>query len=174
MQITMDDSRITTVAQLGEFLKASQKVVVSLEEQPIEEKYLFIEKTIKQFSYNKLAKKEKRTVYGYLRKVTGYKKRQLYRLITKAQQGTLKRTRYIRVKPHHIYTGSDIKLLEKTDELHLRLSEDATKEILRREYVVFGKQEYQTIARISHSHITNLRHSPIYKSSFINRLSIFR
>jgi hypothetical protein len=58
--------------------------------------------------------------------------------------------------------------LEKTDELHLRLSEGATKEILRREFEVFHHNNFQTISRISHSHITNLRHSLIYKNSWVN------
>jgi len=65
-------------------------------------------------------------------------------------------------------SGGDIKLLEYTDALHLRLSEDATKEIMRREFEVFKKQEYQKISRSSHSQSTNLRHSPVYKSSWIN------
>ena len=50
----------------------------------------------------------------------------------------------------------------------LRLSEDATKEILRREFEVFHHQNYQTISRISHSHIGNLRHNPSYRSFWIN------
>ena len=58
--------------------------------------------------------------------------------------------------------------LKKTDEFHLRLSEGATKEILRREFEIFHHSAFQTISRISHSHITNLRHSSIYKSSWIN------
>lgn len=75
---------------------------------------------------------------------------------------------YQRIRPHKVYTSTDIKLLEKTDEFHLRLSEDATKEILRREFEVFGKKEYQTISNVSHAHITNLRHAPTYKSFMIN------
>lgn len=58
--------------------------------------------------------------------------------------------------------------MEKTDELHLRLSEGATKEILRREFEIFHHNNFQTISRISHSHITNLRHSLIYKNSWVN------
>ncbi|MGH7203612.1 MAG: integrase, partial [Candidatus Levyibacteriota bacterium] len=164
----MDDSRLIQVTQLQEFLKASQRVVVSLEQSSLEEKYTFITKTIKQFSYRTLSKKEKRIVLAYLKKVTGYKKERLYQLVARAESGTLKKTLYVRSNPTKIYVTKDIKLLEKTDELHLRLSEDATKEILRREFEVFGKSEYQTIARVSHSHISNLRHSPIYKSSWIN------
>lgn len=39
MNITMDDSRLLKVTQLQEFLKASQKVVVSISDSPLEEKY---------------------------------------------------------------------------------------------------------------------------------------
>ena len=168
MKVTMDDSRITSIAQLKEFLKGSEKIVVSLEDTKLSEKYEFIDKTIKQFFYRKLSKKEKRVIIQYLRKVTGYKHTQLFRLIKRGEKSSLAKQLYKRVKPHRIYTSTDIKLLEKTDELHLRLSEDATLEILRREREVFNNQEYQTIAKVSHSHITNLRHSPIYKSSWIN------
>ena len=168
MYITMDDSRITSIAQLKEFLNASQKVVVSLEQSPLEEKYRFIEKTLKQFSYKRLSRKEKRIVVAYLQKVTGYKHAQLFRLTKRAENDSLKKSLYKRVNPNRIYTTTDVKLLEKTDEVHLRLSEDATKEILRREYQVFHDQNYQTISRISHSHISNLRHSPNYRSFWIN------
>src|SRR5579863_7393568 len=149
MQITMDDSRLLNVTQLGEFLKAAKKVVVTLENASISEKYSFIEKIVKQFSYPKLSKKEKRIVIAYIKKVTGYKKQRVYQLAARAEGGTLKAAVYVRVKPHKIYTTGDIKLLETTDELHLRLSEDATKEILRREFEMFHHAEYQTISHVS-------------------------
>ena len=94
--------------------------------------------------------------------------RRMYRLIERGTTGKLKPAVYQRIHIHRIYVTADVKLLEQTDELHLRLSEDATKEILRREFEVFNKAEYQTISKVSHSHITNLRHSEIYKSSWIN------
>lgn len=164
----MDDSRITSIAQIQAFLHASQQVPVCLLSESIDKKYTFIDETLKKFAYQTLRKKDKKIVLWYLRKVTGYKKERLYQLVSIAEKGTLRKSLYHRVHPAKIYTSSDIKRLEKTDELHLRLSENATKEILRREYEVFGKKEYQTIARVSHAHITNLRHSPIYKSSWIN------
>jgi len=164
----MDDSRLTNVSQLKEFLKGSQKLNLSLRKADISDKYQFIDKTVDRFKYFSLRKKEKRIVVNYIKKITGYKKAQLYRLIGRAIKGKLKRKAYHRVNPNRIYTGHDIKLLEKTDEAHLRLSEKATQEVLRREFAVFGKGEYQTISRISHSHITNLRHSVVYKSSWHN------
>ncbi|MBU1000103.1 integrase [Patescibacteria group bacterium] len=168
MKVIMDDSRLTNITQLKEFLKGSSKVVVSLEKSPLKEKYSFITKTVKQFCYQKLSKKEKHIVIMYLHKITGYKKGRLYQLVKRVEKGTLQKAVYVRFHPTKIYVAKDIKLLEQTDEVHLRLSENATKEIFRREFEVFGKKEYRTIAGISHSHITNLRHSPVYKSSWIN------
>jgi|WetSurMetagenome_2_1015567.scaffolds.fasta_scaffold134516_1 hypothetical protein len=168
MTITMDDSRIQSIAQLKEFLKGSQKIPLSLENESIAKKYEFIDQTIQKFLYRKLKKREKRVILWYLQKATGYKKERVYQLVARAEKGSLKKALYQRVKPHKIYTSFDIKLLERTDELHLRLSEDATKEILRREYELFGKKEYQTIARVSHAHISNLRHARTYRSFWIN------
>lgn len=168
MNIIMDDSRLTHVSELRSFLKAAGSVVLSLADASIEEKYTFIDKTLDQFRYHTLKRKDKHVVITYLRKVTGYKNAQLYRLIIRADRGKLQRFFYHRVHPHRIYTAADIKRLETTDELHLRLSDMATKEILRREFEVFGHRQFQTISSISHSHISNLRHSNIYNNSWVN------
>jgi len=164
----MNDSRLTSIIQLKKFLKGAERLDLSLRETSINDKYQFIDQAIDRLDYNQLNRKEKRIVYQYLRKITGYRKAQLYRLIKRAQQGELKRKQYVRRSPNRRYSPYDIKLLEKTDELHLRLSEKATKEILRREYEIFKKQKYQNIKKISHSHITNLRQSDSYKNIWIN------
>lgn len=168
MNINMNDSRLTDVSQLREFLKASQGMEVSLEDASINDKYSFIDATIDRLHYHALKKKDKKSVINYLRKITGYKHTQLFRLIKRAGKGKLAKIVYHRTNPHHIYTSRDIKLLEKTDEFHVRLSDMATKEILRREYELFNHQEFRTIACVSHSHIDNLRESPIYRNSWVN------
>ncbi len=168
MKIDMNDSRIVSIAQVKDFLKGSQKFGLSLSDAAIAEKYKFIDRTVDRLDYHHLTKKQKRIVIAYFKKITGYKKAQLYRLVKRAILGKLARKVYKRLSPVRIYTSSDIKLLEKTDEAHIRLSEGATRELLRREFEVFKHGKYQTIANISHSHITNLRHSPVYKSSWIN------
>lgn len=168
MNITMSDSRIQNTTQLQEFLKGTQKIPFSLENESIERKYGFIDKTLKRFSYRKLSRRDKKVVLWYLQKVTGYKKTRVYQLVAKWENGDLKRSSYKRINSHKRYTSTDIKLLERTDELHLRLSEDATKEILRREYEVFNKKAYQTISRISHGHISNLRKEDIYRNFWVN------
>lgn len=168
MQVTMDDSRLTNINQLRDVLKGSQGLDLSLRDGSIEDKYQFIDRTVKRFCYSKLRKREKRVVRAYLAKFTGYKHSQLNRLIKRARLGTLKRKQYHRANPHHIYTGQDIKLLEETDRLHRKLNGLATKEILRREVEVFGQKQYQHIARVSRSHLYNLRESPGYKNSWVN------
>jgi len=162
----MDDSRLNNLTAIADFLKGSQKLVLNLE--TIEEKYLFLDKTIDRFGYHRLKRKEKKILLLYLKKMTGYKKAQLLRLVKRATMGELKRKKYRRVNSHRIYEPLDIKLLEKTDELHLRLNSLATKEILRREYEVYHHQQFQKIARISSSHINNLRQNPIYKNYWVN------
>ena len=162
----MNDSRLTNLNQIKSFLQGSLKLVLVLES--IEDKYQFIQSTLKRFKYRKLRRRDKRLVVSYLKKLTGYKKAQLFRLIKRGVKGKLHRRKYIRVNPNIIYRGADIKLLEKTDEFHLRLSSLATKEILRREFEIFGREEYQTISEISSSHINNLRKSDAYKSSWVN------
>ncbi len=164
----MDDSRLTSIAQLKDFLQGSAKLVVSLQAAPLAQRYAFISTTINRFGYTKLGRIDQRVVYHYLKKITGYKQAQLWRLIHRAVKGKLQRQPYHRVKPHRIYTSGDIKLLEQTDSLHLRLSDRATQAILSREYSLFGKSEYQTIAGISHGHITNLRHHPAYLNHWVN------
>lgn len=166
MKINMDDSRLNNIIELRSFLSSSKYLVLKLE--TIEDKYKFINKTVKKFSYAKLNRKDKHTVLSYLKKVTGYKKAQILRLVKRALKGDLHKEIYVRNNPHIIYTPSDIKLLEKTDVLHLRLNSLATKEILKREATIFKQKEYKHIAAVSASHINNLRQSPCYRKFWIN------
>lgn len=162
----MDDSRIESIEQLEQLVNSSERLVLSLSS--IEDKYACIDRTVDRFTYRKLGRKQKHVVYRYLRKLTGYKKAQLLRLIKRSVVGALVRKAYKRENPNRIYTSADVKLLEKTDEFHLRLNATATHEILRREWEVFGHWQYQHIARVSVSHINNLRHHPVYVNSWVN------
>ena len=166
MQISMDDSRIGNLTELKAFLTSSKRMVLKME--TINEKYKFINKVIKRFKYQKLLRKEKHIVLVYLKKVTGYKKAQLLRLVKRVLKGDLKRTVYVRQNPHIIYGLEDIKLLETTDALHRRLNSAATKEILRREAELFRHNNYSRISKISTSHINNLRHSNTYREFWVN------
>jgi hypothetical protein len=162
----MDDLRLTNINQIEGFLKGSQKCHLRL--CSLTDKYTFIDRTIDRLKYSRLKRKEKRMVISYLKKLTGYKKAQLFRLISRASVGNLARKKYRRENPNIIYHPFDIKLLEETDELHFRLNSHATKEILRREHEVFHHGEYANISKVSSSHINNLRKRTIYKNTWVN------
>lgn len=166
MKTIMNDSRITSIQEIKEFLEHSKKFVIKLK--TIEEKYEFLWDTILRFRYKRLKRKDKKVILLYVKKITGYKKAQVHRLVKRASNGNLVRRKYVRQNPSTKYNPTDIKLLEQTDELHLRLNSLATKEILRREYEVFGNKEYETVSQVSSSHINNLRKRNIYKSSWVN------
>jgi len=166
VKTNMDDSRLTNVSELSQFLQSTQGFSLKLE--GLTETYQFIDKTVDRFKYPSLKRAGKRVVLTYLRKVTLYKKAQLMRLVKRAVQGELKRKVYVRLHGSRTYTPSDIKRLEETDVLHLRLSGVATREIMRREAEVFGHSKYANIAHVSSSHLYNLRASPIYKNAYIN------
>ena len=166
MKTSMDDSRIESIEQLEQLVNSSEQLVLTLTD--IDDRYAVIDRTVDRFRYKHLKRKQKHVVYRYLRKLTGYKKAQLLRLIKRAVMGKLVRKAYHRENPNRIYTSSDVKLLEKTDEFHLRLNAIATHEILRREWEVFGHKEYRHIAGVSVSHINNLRHHPVYVNSWVN------
>lgn len=166
MKVIMDDMRFTDVTQLKSFLQGNQKLAMLLSS--LDEKYTFIAETVKKFSYGKLSRKDKHIVFLYIKKLTGYKKVQLHRLITRAEKGELERRPYVRANSYRIYNRLDIKLLESIDELHYRLNRDATKEILRRECTLFHHNDFSHIATVSPSHIDNLRRTNTYRVSWIN------
>jgi len=117
MKIIMDDLRLTNINQIKRFLKGSEKCGLRL--CSLSDKYNLINRTIDRLGYSGLKRKEKRLVISYLKKITGYKKAQLFRLIDRALFGDLVRKKYQRKNPNIIYLPSNVKLLEQTDELHL-------------------------------------------------------
>jgi transposase InsO family protein len=60
------------------------------------------------------------------------------------------------------YTAADVELLAVVDAAHERLSGPATRHILKREFEVYGKPEFERLARLSNGHLYNLRRNPGY------------
>jgi len=131
---------------------------VSIKIKGREAKYKFIRDTFVKFNYLQLRKKDRGTVKRYIQKLTHYGDRQLKRLILEWKQGGLKYTKgRVRGAAKPKYGVDDIALLILTDIAQKTRSAVATKETLKREYLVFGKMEYENIARISTGHIYNIR-----------------
>lgn len=160
LHITMNDSLVSTIQHLKAFLKldsVTQFVVHSKVE-----RYHWIAQVLTKFNYHHLRKKKERIIVrSYIKRITHISKAQLTRLIAKHKK--IKRLiPYVSVIPRRhfpvLYGPEDIALLIQTDYVHHHLSGAATRKILEREFEIFKRNEYKTIANISSSHIYNLRH----------------
>lgn len=159
----MNDSHFVSIAQLKEFLKGGVGMAFSgLSARDI---YPWITDILNRFKYRSLRKRDKSVVKAYLRKMTSYSDAQMTRLIKKkSKQGKIKLKKVKRNRFPKVYTTDDVALLIKVDAAHGRLAGIATKKILEREYVVYGKKEYERLRYISPSHIYNLRGTRQYRS----------
>lgn len=168
----MNDSHLVSISQLKEFLKGGMGV--EFVSASIAETYAWIEDVLRRFRYHYCKKKDRSVVKKYCKKMTGYSRAQLTRII--ARSNPIKEIKKIvekdaknkeTKKPNRfakIYGPVEVARLMETDEAHGRLSGAATKKILEREYTVFGKEAFAIIHKISIAHIYNLRGTRQYRS----------
>jgi len=172
MNITMKNVHIENIEDIIKLLQAPHEI--ALTNPTREERYACIRETLIAVRYKTLCKKDKGIVKTFLATVTKYQKQQLKRLIRKwKSKGGL---RYVKRKPvgkaKRVYRPEDIALLITTDILHKTPNGRSVQEILKREYSIFGHEEYATIAGISVSHLYNIRnHSVQYQTSEALRYS---
>jgi len=163
MTLNMNDSHAVSIAQIREFLQASQ--IIKFKGVSQKEKYSWVENILNRFGYFSLRKKDKTTVKKYIRQMTGFSDAQTGRLIAKKKKiGKILPSSRKRHTFPTIYDTGDIARLLETDNNHERLSGPATKKILIREYGQFGKKEYERLSGISIAHIYNLRGKRQYVS----------
>src|SRR3989338_8296810 len=161
MTITMNDSQLQTIADVKNFLISSSSLTFKGKKR--REIYEWIEDTLIKFEYKTLKKKHKGIVRRYIKKMTGYSKAQMNRLILQyIAKGKIEEVEYERHKFASIYSQKDIALLAKTDELHDFPNGVIVKKALGRMYRIYGREEYANISKISVTHIYNLRQSPAY------------
>jgi hypothetical protein len=159
----MNDSHITTIAQLKEFSKLNPGISFSATNQ--QERNAWIEQVLIKFRYFKLKKKHRHVVKQYIIKLTGLSNSQLKKLIAKKKRtGKIYSSSTKRNTFPKKYWPEDIQRLLETDNAHSRLSGPATKKILEREYEIFHREPYQNISQISIAHIYNLRSTHQYQS----------
>jgi len=158
----MQNAENLSLEQIRRFLHAGIRVAFrGLARQEV---YRWVEKVVRQQQYPKQPKAVRGLLLQYLVKMTGRSVSQMVRLIRRYRQ-----TGEVRERPHRrhrfrtTYTKADICLLASVDEAHQRMSGPATRQILRREWEVFGKPEFQRLAGISVSHLYNLRRTITYR-----------
>ena len=157
----MNDSQLQTIADIRNFLTSSSGLTFKGKKR--QEIYEWIEDTLIKFEYKTLKKKHKGIVRRYIKKMTGYSKAQMNRLISQyIKKGKIEAVEYKRNKFATIYSPQDIALLAHTDELHDFPNGVIVKKAMERMYRIYGRVEYANISQISVTHIYNLRQSPAY------------
>lgn len=162
MVIDMNDEQFHTLAQLQSFLDGTIAIDFAA---VAGERYDFIARTVRRFSYRRLKRADKALVLRFLERVSGYSRQQISRLVKRgAERGPLiKRYRGSRTSFARTYTEADVLLLAHTDSLHGTLSGLATKKLMERAFSVFGEARYRRLAGISVAHLYNLRRRSGYR-----------
>jgi hypothetical protein len=101
--------------------------------------------------------------------MTGLSRAQVTRLIAGYMAcGQVRVATYVRHRFEPRYTPADTELLASIDEAHETLSGPATRAILKREFELYGKPEFERLAAISNGHLYNLRNSQRYRERRLN------
>ena len=167
MHITMNDANIVSVAQLRELVKFTNRV--EFRSTSKEETYQWMEEALSKFRYFSLrSKKEKTVVLSYLKQMTGLSRGHIKKLVRrKKRNGRILRISSTRHYFPKVYGSEDIARLIETDNAHGRMSGEATKRIMSRQFSVFGERSFENISRISVSHLYNLRRARQYESHIL-------
>jgi hypothetical protein len=164
MVIDMNEAKLETIEQIQEFLSGTAEVTFSI---PNDEPTLraFVAAVIKRFSYFRRRKGHRGVLLAYLRRLTGYSRQHLSRLLVQYRDTrSLKpRVRASRTSFTRHYGPAEVALLAETDSLHDTLSGPATKVLLLRALTLFGDTRFARLAQISVSHLYNLRASEPYR-----------
>jgi transposase InsO family protein len=149
------------------FVEASEGI--SFESEERQQLYGWVERVLVQQGYRQQGKAAKGLLRRYIEKMTGLSRAQLTRLIARYTAiGRVEPTIYQRRRFPQRYMRADVELLASVDEAHETLSGPATRRILEREFHLYGRPEYERLARISVSHLYNLRRSRRYRERRLN------
>src|SRR5664279_2214404 len=162
MTIRMENLERLTLAEMKEFVRNNREVAWSAPER--DSAYGLIERVLKAQTYRRLSKGQKGIVRGFLGKVTGLSRAQMTRLI----QRWMETRRIERKAAQHPdfprrYTAADIVSLAEVDAAHEDLSGPAVRHLCERAWTVYGDARFERLAKISASHIYNLRKSATYR-----------
>ena len=127
------------------------------------QRYAHISRVLKRFGYPQLGKGDRGVVLTYLRRTSDYSRPQITRLVGRWSDNRLAATplnkrSHIPVAPFaRKYTSSDVELLVQMDRANEDVCGPAVVHLLRRAYTVYGDTGYERLARLSVSHLYNLR-----------------
>lgn len=171
MVIDMNETKLDTIAQLQDFLKATPEVAFSgIGEKDGNERYEHISRVLKRFDYPHRKRGERGVVLAYLQRTSGYSRAQIKRLVARwhnnrlAAKPLVKRYCAPSAPFARKYTASDIDLLVEMDRANEDVCGPAIVHLLKRAYNTYGDKRYERLASLSVSHLYNLRKSSGYKT----------
>ena len=155
--INMNETKLRTIAQLEEFLKATPDVSFSgIEGQSgNNERYEHITRVLTRFDYPHRNKHERGVVLAYLQRTTGYSRAQIKRLVVRWRENrlaTVPLTKLYRRPAAPFarkYTTSDIELLVEMDRANEDVCGPALVHLLKRAYNEYGDTRYERLAKLS-------------------------
>jgi len=155
--IDMNDTKLTTLEQLRQFLMGTAEVMFQPGQDDV--RYGHIAEVLRRFQYARLKRPDKGLVRRYLVRTTGYSRPQITRLVAQFLATRTLKKHYRPPKTGFVvtYTVADVALLAETDALHHTLSGPATCALMQRAVEVYGDIRYERLATISVGHLYNLR-----------------
>ena len=133
--------------QLRAFVEGNE--AVDFQPQDRGEAYGFVRDTLDRFGYRGLGRRDKGVVLRFLVAATGLSLKQMERLVRQWRDTGAIRDRRggNRGRPFpRNYTAADIRLLAEVDEAYDQMSGLATREVLRRQFEVFGDPAFERLA----------------------------
>jgi len=173
MVINMNETRLTTIAQIEEFLSGSGQIEFTPSGGDLE-RYAHISRVLKRFDYPRLGKRDKGMVLRYLGHTSGYSRQQVTRLVERWHSNRLAPTplakRYSAPAAPFArkYTSADVALLVQMDRAHEDVCGPAIAHLLQRAFHVYADARYVRLAELSVSHLYNLRKSAGYQAQRVS------
>ena len=166
----MDEAKLRTIAQLQEFLDATQEISFTVAPgDGDDQRYEHISRVLKRFCYPGLGKGERGVVLAYLRRTSGYSRSHITRLVGRWE---CNRLALVPLSKHYCgpavpfvrkYTGADVELLVQMDRANEDVCGVAIVHLLHRAFVVYGDKRYERLSKLSVSHLYNRRKSTGYR-----------
>ena len=162
MILTLDTERLRTLEEIRTFMEGNRPVDFRSADRA--DAYEFVRRTLVRFRYSALDKPSKGLLKEFLGKATGPSRAQLTRLIGQYRAtGRIEDRRRSPTRPfERRYTAADIRLLAEADATLGQMAGPATREVMRREFEVYGDARFARLAHISVAHLYNLRKSTTY------------
>jgi hypothetical protein len=167
MTLDMNDNHVTSVAQLTELVKLGNTAKFKSASTK-QETYEWVDATLGKFRYRFLRKKDKSAVKRYIVTMTGYSEGAVDKLIArKKEDGKI----FVRERTQNtfarFYEPRDVSLLADVANVTLNQNGRALKEMCMSMYTYYGDIRFEKLAKISVSHLYNLKKTRVYESKLL-------